>query len=77
MKYLALFVCCFFLIISVSCKKDYTCCYKDSSGVTQGGTYPCVTVKMSKSEKNDTEDAANAVLADCGTPCDGWTFECE
>lgn len=78
MKYLALIVCCFFLIISVSCKKDYTCCYKDSSGANIGTTgFGCVTVKMSKKDKDDLVDTAQTALTARGAACDGWTYDCE
>ena len=78
MKYLALIICCTFLITAVSCKKEYTCCYKDSTGATLGsGAFGCVTAKMSKSEKETTEDAGADAIALCGSLCDGWTFECE
>jgi hypothetical protein len=58
-----------FIVLSVvslsSCKKDYTCTCKDSSGNTVGS----ITIKSTKSKAKTTCTADNSMYGGTGTTC--------
>ncbi|MFT5336641.1 MAG: hypothetical protein ACI9YL_000638 [Luteibaculaceae bacterium] len=77
MKKVIILAAAVFALGLVSCKKEYTCCYKDSSGAEQSTLGGCSTSEMSKSDMEDVEKAGNDAITSCGSSCDGWKYECE
>lgn len=62
-----------FALTFTACKKEYTCCYYDSTGtkISIAG-YGCVTQKMKKKDMQQLEDDMNSAATLLG-----WSARCE